>query len=259
MPNISLQPGRKVYFASDFHLGTPTHAASRQREDKIVRWLKQVQQDAQVVFLVGDIFDFWFEYRDVVPKGFIRLQGQLAQMVDAGIEVIFFTGNHDMWMFDYFHTELGITIYRDPVDYQIGQHQFLIGHGDGLGPGDKAHKLLKKVFANRFCQRAFAFLHPYIGMGIATRWSKGSRAANLKREHLLSVESEWLYAYAKEQEALQHRDYYIFGHRHLPMDVPVESGTDNAPSRYINLGEWFSHCSFAVYDGSSTTLAYYKG
>jgi len=262
MRKISLLPGRKVYFASDFHLGTPSHAASRAREDKIVRWLVEISLDAQTVFLVGDIFDFWFEYRDVIPKGFIRLQGQLARMVDAGIEVIFFTGNHDMWMFGYFTEELGIEVLRDPVDFEIGGHRFLIGHGDGLGPGDKAHKLLKKVFANRVCQRAFAILHPYLGMGIATRWSKGSRAANMQREHLLALESEWLFTYCKEEELVEHRDYYVFGHRHLPMDVEVpgkHADQLEKSARYLNLGEWFSHCSYAVYDGTSTTLAYYQG
>lgn len=256
MTNISLQPGKKVYFASDFHLGTPSHAASRNREDLIVRWLKSIQADCQVLFLVGDIFDFWFEYHDVIPKGFIRLQGQLATMADAGIRIIFYTGNHDMWMFGYFKQELGAEVIRiQPQSYQIGNHSFLIGHGDGLGPGDASHKLLKKVFENRLCQRAFAFLHPYIGMGIATRWSKSSRASNLKKEHLLSVESEWLYAYCKAEEAKHHHDYYVFGHRHLPMDVEVPSAQ---PSRYVNLGEWFGHCSYAVYDGTSLDLRYYN-
>lgn len=250
-----LLPGKRIYFASDFHLGTPTHASSRIREDKIVRWLRQIAPDCQTLFLVGDIFDFWFEYQDVIPKGFIRLQGELARMADADIEIIFFTGNHDMWMFSYFTEELGIEIVRDPRQYTLGSHSFLIGHGDGLGPGDKAHKLLKSVFANKWCQRAFAFLHPAIGMGIATKWSKGSRAANMKREHLLAVESEWLYAYCREVEATAHHDYYVFGHRHLPMDVEVPSDT---AARYINLGEWFNHCSYAVYDGSTLTLEYYK-
>ncbi len=271
---IELPAGQKVYFASDFHLGTPSHAASRAREDKIVRWLRQISHDCHTLFLVGDIFDFWFEYRDVIPKGFIRLQGQLANMVDAGIQVIIFTGNHDMWMFDYFGQELGVEIVREPRQYQIGDHTFLIGHGDGLGPGDKAHKLLKRVFENRVCQRLFGFLHPYIGIGIATRWSKGSRAANLKREHLIQLESEWLYAYCQEQEATRHQDYYIFGHRHLPMNVVVNSAktayqpdqekvtksgqTQGHEARYINLGEWFGHCSYAMYDGQTTHLLYFN-
>lgn len=255
---ILLEPGKKVYFGSDFHLGTPDHTSSRQREDLIVHWLKTIAADCQVLFLVGDIFDFWFEYRDVIPKGFIRLQGQLASMADSGIQIICFTGNHDMWMFGYFTQELGISIYRKPTEFMINDKLFLIGHGDGLGPGDESHKLLKKVFENRLCQRAFAFLHPYIGIGIATRWSKSSRAANLKREERLKIESEWLYAYCQEQETIAHHDYYVFGHRHLPMDVDLPNAAQhNQQARYVNLGEWFFHCSYAVFD-QRLELCYYK-
>jgi UDP-2,3-diacylglucosamine hydrolase len=255
--SIVLNEGKKVYFASDFHLGTPNHELSRKREDKIVTWLKLIAHDCQVLFLVGDIFDFWFEYRDVIPKGYIRLQGQLANMVDNGIEIVFFTGNHDMWMFGYFTQELGIPIYRAPEEFSINSHLFLIGHGDGLGPGDKAHKLLKKVFENKLSQRTFAFLHPAIGFGIATRWSKGSRASNLKKENLLEVESEWLFQYCKQEEEKRHRDFYIFGHRHLPMDVTVSSGEITGLARYINLGEWFNFCSYACYDGTAIELKHF--
>lgn len=248
-PFNQLPEGKKVYFASDFHLGSPNEVASCERERALVRWLDQIRGDAAAILLVGDIFDFWFEFRYVIPKGFIRLQGKLAELVDSGIPVIFFTGNHDMWMFDYFPQELGIPIVREPVEWSLGSHRFLIGHGDGLGPGDASYKFLKRIFANKLCQRAFAFLHPWIGFGIATRWSKHSRAANAAQEELLAKESEWLYQYCREVEARQHHDFYIFGHRHLPLDLEV-----GLQSRYINLGEWFSARTYAVYDGNRVEL-----
>ena len=162
-----LAPGQKVYFASDFHLGVPDAASSRAREQKIVRWLDQVKHDAAAILLLGDIFDFWFEYRHTIPKGFIRLQGKLAEITDSGIPVLFFTGNHDMWMFDYFPQELNIPILREPISTTINGHSFYIGHGDGLGPGDHTYKLIKKVFANKACQWAFARIHPNLGIGVA--------------------------------------------------------------------------------------------
>ena len=177
-----LNPTKKIYFASDFHLGTPTLEASRQRENDIVRWLNHVSEDAQCIVLLGDIFDFWFEYRHVVPKGFVRLLGKLAQLSDQGIQVVIFTGNHDMWMFDYFPKELGIEVIGQPLSITINSKKFHIGHGDGLGPGDKTYKVLKKVFRSKVCQWLFARLHPNLGMGIAHAWSGESRKSNEKKE-----------------------------------------------------------------------------
>ena len=247
-----LPKGQKLYFASDFHLGAPNHASSRQRERLIINWLDSIAPDAHTIFLMGDIFDFWFEYKHVIPKGFIRIQGKLAQLIDSGINIVFFTGNHDMWMFDYFSTELGIPIYRDPVPMTINGKTFLLGHGDGLGPGDAIYKILKKIFANPVCQWLFGFLHPWIGMGIAQTWSGRSRLHNDKKTGLLETESEWLFTYCKEVEAKQHHDFYIFGHRHLPLDLAV-----NKNSRYINLGEWIQERTYAVFDGENLELKKY--
>ena len=248
-----LAPGQKVYFASDFHLGVPDAASSRAREQKIVRWLDQVKHDAAAILLLGDIFDFWFEYRHTIPKGFIRLQGKLAEITDSGIPVLFFTGNHDMWMFDYFPQELNIPILREPISTTINGHSFYIGHGDGLGPGDHTYKLIKKVFANKACQWAFARIHPNLGIGVANMWSRKSRISNVKKDEQFLGEGEWLVQYCREVEARQHHDFYIFGHRHLPLDLPIGD-----KSRYVNLGEWVNFCSYGVYDGTNLTLKHFE-
>jgi UDP-2,3-diacylglucosamine hydrolase len=248
----ALPPGKKIFFASDFHLGVPNHSKSLIREKKIVRWLDSVKNEAHSIFIMGDIFDFWFEYKYTIPKGYIRLQGKLAEISDMGIPISFFTGNHDMWMFDYFTKELNIPVYRQPEILHIGKFKFLIGHGDGLGPGDTVYKLLKKVFANKFCQWLFSITPPIIGMGIATRWSKRSRLNNEKTEKYLG-DKEWLYVYCKQIEQNRHHDFYIFGHRHLPLDLKVAEN-----SRYINLGEWVNHFSYAEFDGKELSLKYFE-
>lgn len=249
IPKINLKSDQKVYFASDFHLGTPTKEDSLKREKRIVRWLDEIKKDASAIFLVGDIFDFWFEYKHTIPKGFIRFQGKLIELREAGIPIYFFTGNHDMWMFDYFEEEFNIPIIREPITLEIEDKKFLIGHGDGLGPGDTVYKILKKVFANKFCQWLFCWLHSNIGMGIANAWSKSSRAANNRKEEKSFGNEEWLVQYCKIEETKKHHDYYIFGHRHLPMEVEIAE-----KSTYINLGEWVNYNTYAEFDGKETKL-----
>lgn len=242
--------GKKIFFASDFHLGVPNHDASLEREKRIVKWLDAIKSEAHTIYLLGDIFDFWFEYKHAIPKGFIRLQGKLAELRDAGIPISFFTGNHDMWMFDYFPTELGIPIYRDPQILQVGDHKLLIGHGDGLGPGDSTYKFLKQFFNSRICQWLFARLHPNLGIGIASYWSRKSRISNIKKEETFQGEDgEFLWIYCNEVERKVHHDYYIFGHRHLPLDLKISE-----QSRYINLGEWVHFNTYAVYDGDKVEV-----
>lgn len=247
---IPLPPGKSVYFASDFHLGVPDHGSSRAREQKIVRWLDFVAPTAAAIFLVGDVFDFWFEYRYTVPKGFIRLQGKLAELSDAGLPILFFTGNHDMWMFNYFTEELNVQIFRTLQAFRIGEKEILVGHGDGLGPGDYRYKVIKKVFRSPMAQWMFARLHPNLGMGIARVWSRNSRLSNDKKgEDQFLGEDEWLWTYCRAMEARQHHDYYVFGHRHLPLDLPVGDS-----ARYINLGEWVNYCTYGQFDGNRLAL-----
>lgn len=240
----------KIYFASDFHLGVPTYEESLQREKRIIAWLDAIRSDAAEIFLVGDIFDFWFEYKRAIPKGFVRLQGKIAEITDSGIPVHVFTGNHDMWIFDYIPKELGVQLYREPIVRTFNGKKFYIGHGDGLGPGDHGYKFLKKVFASRFCQWCFARLHPNFGIWLAEKSSKTSRASTGKSdEQFLGEENEWLAIYAKEILEKEHIDYFIFGHRHLPLELKVGEN-----STYFNLGEWINYNTYVVFDGEACVL-----
>ncbi len=247
--NIQLPPNKKIYFASDFHLGAPNHATSRKREDRIVQWLETIKHDAAHIFLMGDLFDFWFEFKSVVPKGFVRFLGKLAQLSDEGIPITVFTGNHDMWMFGYFEQELGIVVNRKPATYTVGKERFYLAHGDGLGPGDKVYQFLKKVFENRFFHWVFRTVHPDFGNWVATTWSSKSRHHNTTGEEDFRGEDEWLWQYAKEIEAKTHHNYYIFGHRHLPLELEVAEN-----SKYINIGEWINYYTYGVYDGKKMEL-----
>jgi len=245
-------PGTKIYFASDFHLGVPDRASSREREDRLVRWLNHIKSDATEIFLMGDIFDFWFEYGTVIPKGFIRFQGKLAELSDSGIKITFFKGNHDMWMFDYFRKEMDINIVSDELILERNGKKFYLHHGDGLGPGDKMYKFLKKIFRSKMCQWFFARLHPNLGVAIAQNWSKNSRAQNAKLEVFENIEDEWLYTHSRELLQKEYYDFLIFGHRHLPLDLSL------GKSRYINLGEWINFNSYAVFDGENVELKYFE-
>ncbi len=247
-----MDSNKKIYFASDFHLGVPSFEKSRERELQIVKWLDEIKTDAKEIFLVGDIFDFWFEYKFVAPKGYVRFLGKIAELTDSGIKVHFFTGNHDMWMFDYLPKEIGVELHRENIERTFNGQKFLIGHGDGLGPGDRTYKFLKLFFNSKTCQWLFARLHPNFGMGIANFWSKKSRLANNKSgEEFLGNKNEWLYIYCKEVSEKKQFDYFIFGHRHLVLNLKIE----NTSSRYINLGEWFTgDPHFASFDGQSVSL-----
>ena len=245
---------KNIYFASDFHLGSPNHAESRIREDRIVRWLTSIEDKCSELFLMGDIFDFWFEYRKVIPKGYIRLQGKLANMSDAGIKISFFKGNHDMWVEDYFTKEMGIQIVSDELVINRGGKSFYLHHGDGLGPGDANYRILRKVFRNPVCRWLFSILPPVIGLGIATGWSKESRIVNTRVEEVfLGEDKEWLAVYSREVLEKQHYDYFIYGHRHLPMIIELGNN-----SQYYNIGEWFGFNSYAVFDGEELRLEYFE-
>lgn len=246
--------GKKIYFLSDFHLGVPTPEKSRLRENLIINFLDEIKADAAHIFIVGDLFDFWYEYKTVVPKGYVRILGKLAELTDSGIPVSFFVGNHDMWMKDYFQTELNIPVYFEPKPFEFFGKKFLLGHGDGLGPGDHGYKFIKKIFRNKICDWLFGVLPPYIGMGVANYFSRKSRAkADNTEEVFLGEDKEWLVIYCKEILKQQHYDFFVFGHRHLPINFNLSAG-----SLYINLGDWIKYNSYAVFDGNNLELKYYQ-
>jgi UDP-2,3-diacylglucosamine hydrolase len=247
---MALNGKQKIYFASDFHLGVPTYESSLIREKKIVTWLDSIKHDAAEIFLVGDLFDFWFEYKYTAPKGFIRLLGKIAEITDSGTSVHLFTGNHDMWMFDYLPKEIGVSIHNEPIERTFSGKTFFIGHGDGLGPGDHSYKFIKKVFANKVCQWLFARLHPNLAFTVANFFCRRSRIATGTSDSIyLGDDKEWLVSFCKDTLKEKHFDYFVFGHRHLPIDVKLPQN-----SRYINLGEWINYCSYAEFDGMELYL-----
>ncbi len=247
---MNIAPGKKIYFSSDNHLGAPTPQASKPREEKFVKWLNSIEKDAAAIFLLGDLFDFWFEYKHVVPKGFVRVLGKLAQLRDSGIPIYFFVGNHDLWMDDYFEKELNIPIYHQPQEFSFNNKQFLIGHGDGLGPGDKGYKRMKKVFTNPFSKWLYRWLHPDIGVPLAKHLSvKNKLISGDEDAKFLGEENEWLAQYAKRKLEKKHYDYFVFGHRHLPMKIKVGKN-----ATYFNLGDWITHYTYGVFDGKEFRL-----
>jgi len=249
-----MSPRNKLYFASDFHLGAPNYASSREREAILVQWLDMIKADAAEVFLMGDVFDFWFEYRTVVPKGYIRFFGKLAELADSGIKIYMFKGNHDMWMFDYFTKEFGATIITNELIIERSGKKFYLHHGDGLGPGDHYYKFLKKFFRSGFCQWLFARIHPNFGVGLANYWSGHSRIANEQKDTPHNPKKlEYLPVFCRELLKTEHYDYMIFGHRHKEIDMQIGEN-----SRYINLGEWVMTHSYAVFDGTDVRLDYFK-
>ncbi|NNC49166.1 MAG: UDP-2,3-diacylglucosamine diphosphatase [Flaviramulus sp.] len=251
---MQIPKGKKIYFASDNHLGAPTNEASRPREKKFVAWLDEIKKDAAVIFLLGDLFDFWFEYSKVVPKGFTRTLGKLAEISDSGIPIYYFVGNHDLWMNGYFEDELNIPVYHKPKEFTFNNKKFFIGHGDGLGPYDKGYKRMKKVFTNPFFKWVFRWAHPDIGMRIAQYLSvKNKLISGDDDATFLGEENEWLVQYSKEKLKDIHRDYFVFGHRHLPLEISL-----NEKSKYINLGDWITYYTYGVFDGENFDLKEYK-
>ena len=247
---MKLTQGKKIYFASDNHLGAPNLEESLVREKKFVSWLDTIKKDAEAIFLVGDIFDFWFEYNEVVPKGFTRTLGKLAEISDAGIPIHYFTGNHDMWLVDYFQKELNLTVHNKPKIFTINDKKFFVGHGDGLGPGDKSFKIMKKIFKNSFFNWCFRCVHPDLGIKLGKYLSNKNRLkSSLEDLKFNGNENEWLTKYCKEKLKNEHYDYFIFGHRHIPLEIELSPN-----STYINLGDWITHFSYAVFDGHQVLL-----
>ncbi|MBI3234308.1 MAG: UDP-2,3-diacylglucosamine diphosphatase [Bacteroidetes bacterium] len=243
-----------IYFASDFHLGIPNHANSLVREKLILKWLCEIEGNVTHLFLVGDLFDYWFEYKSVVPRGYTRLLGKLAELTDKGVVLYIFSGNHDVWMFDYFQKELNAIVCHEPIELTFDNKQFYIAHGDGLGPFDHGYKLIKKIFRNKTCQWLYRQLHPDLGYKMATFFSKSSRNKNYENDKkFLGEEKEWLVIHSKEILMTKKINYFIYGHRHLPMEIKL-----NEDSVCINLGDWISHFTYAVFDGKQLHLRKFK-
>ena len=251
--HIKVPEGKKIYFSSDNHLGAPTHETSLPREKKFVAWLDEIKTDAAAIFLLGDLFDFWFEYKKVVPKGFTRTLGKLAEISDSGVPIYYFVGNHDLWMNGYFEEELNIPVFHKPQEFFFNQTSFFIGHGDGLGPGDKGYKRMKKVFTNSFSKWLFRWLHPDLGVRLAQYMSvKNKLISGDEDAKFLGEDNEWLVQYCMRKLQENHRDYFVFGHRHLPLEIDLEPN-----SKYINLGDWIQYYTYGVFDGEKMTLKKY--
>jgi len=243
MITITTSENKKIYFASDQHLGAPTPKASLPREKKFVAWLDTIKEDAGTIFLLGDLFDFWFEYKTVVPKGFVRVLGKLAELKDAGIDIYFFVGNHDLWMRDYFQKELNIPVFHKPQEFEINGKIFLIGHGDGLGPSDYGYKRMKKVFTFPFFKWLFRWLHPDIGVRLGHYFSvKNKLISGDEDARFLGEENEWLAQYCRKKLTEKHYDFFVFGHRHLPLEIEL-----NNNSTYINLGDWIQYFTYGEF------------
>ena len=242
----------KIYIASDFHLGIDADLSSVEREQKIIRWLDMIQQDAQQLILNGDVFDYWFEYRSVVPRGYYRFISKLSELAELGIQITFFRGNHDMWMFDYFKKELNAQIISDPLIYEWGGKKFMVGHGDGLGKGDWVYKMVKYIFRNQICQWLFSTMHPNLGLALMKFFSKQHRDKEDGTQ--FDKNEERLYAYCESYIKESEIDYFIFGHRHLP----IKQTLSNKKSVYYNCGDWLHHYSYIEIDSSTVHFRFFE-
>ncbi len=249
------QSGKKIYFASDIHLGAPSIKDHRKHEKYFVDWLDYIKPTASALYLMGDVFDFWYEYYHVVPRGFTRFLGKIAEFTDSGIPVYFFTGNHDIWVFDYLPKEIGVQVYREPVSVNLNGKKFFLAHGDGLGPYDKGYNILKKIFTNKVLQWLFSRLHPNFAVELAKRWSSHSRLKNeiSEKSKFLGEDREFLMLYAKDILVNEHYDYFIFGHRHIDLHQPIGQN-----SQFVYLGNWIDTRSYGVWDGEKFELKYFK-
>ncbi len=246
---------KKIFFASDVHLGAPNIKNHREHERLFVSWLESIKEEAREIYLMGDIFDFWFEYKKVIPRGFTRLLGKLCELTDRGIPVHFFTGNHDIWIFDYLPGETGVIVHREPWPVELDGKRFFLAHGDGLTPDEKAYKRLKALFTNRVAQNMFRWLHPDLGIQMALFWSRKSRRKNeqLSTAVFQGEENEWLIKFARQKNEQEHFDYFVFGHRHIALDLDIGSG-----SRVVYLGDWVKHFSYGEWDGETFKLKFYN-
>ena len=272
---LHLPQGKKIFFLSDFHLGAPDYTHSREREAKVTAWIDAHKHEMHSLFLLGDIFDYWFEYRYVVQKGFVRFMAKIAELTDSGIPVHFFGGNHDTWNKHYFQQELGMQVYRGNMELNVDDARFLIGHGDGLGANEIGYKWMKALFEAKTSRVLYASLHPYWGSRLAKAMSRHSRKAgsasgeeHYRREHW---KNQNLLAFTQQVLQQKHIDFFIFAHRHWPVlarldgtqvqvvsecQVTLEHGkaAEKRDSFYLNTGDWLHYCSYASFDGDTLRL-----
>lgn len=254
-----MEEKKKIYFASDAHLGSDLFGDPLEREKKLVRWMDSIKSTAKAVYFVGDMFDYWFEYRDVVPKGYVRFISKMAEFVDEGIQVYLFVGNHDIWMFDYFQKEVGAVVIDGVHEVDLYGKKFLISHGDGLGDPSRAFRLLRAIFRNKICQALYKSLHPRLTMPFGYAWSRNSRAKKLAKKmendgesRYLGEDKEHLVIFAKEYIKTNDVDFFIFGHRHIELNLMI-----TAKSRVVILGEWLTQFTYGVWDGENFILENY--
>ncbi|MDR1720502.1 MAG: UDP-2,3-diacylglucosamine diphosphatase [Dysgonamonadaceae bacterium] len=246
---------KKIYFASDMHFGSDAFEDPSITEKRFVRWLDVIKHDAGALYLLGDVFDFWYEYKYVIPRGFTRFLGKIAEMSDSGIEIHFFTGNHDVWIYDYLPSELGITLHKEPFLTELNGKKCYLAHGDGLGDHSRSFHFIRRIFHNKICQVLFSAIHPRWGIAFARIWSRYSRKTGLLNpEDYLGEDREYLVLFAKEY--LKHHpeiNYFIFGHRHILLDLSLSH-----ESRVLILGDWLNYFSYAVLDGEQMSLEQFE-
>lgn len=243
----------KIYFISDIHLGAPAFKNNRERERLFARWLDEIKTDVAELYLMGDIFDFWYEYKKVVPRGFTRILGRIADMTDNGIPVYFFPGNHDLWVFDYLPQETGVVVHRDAIIQEIRGRKFFLAHGDGIDPSDKGYLRLKKIFTNKTLQWLFSRLHPNFAFFVAHKWSESSRLAKIDEVDEFKMEEEGMYKFAVEINSRENIDYFVFGHRHTSVDIQMPGN-----ARFILLGDWINNFTYGVFDGNNFEIKKYN-
>lgn len=244
---------KNIYFISDLHLGMSPAGDSRQRENLVVEWLASISGDARELWLMGDTFDYWFEYRKVVPRGFVRFLGELARLSDGGVEIHMFTGNHDVWIFDYLPSEVGLKVHRKPLMKEWDGRRFFLGHGDGLLKSDRGYRLLQGVFKSRTMQWLYTRIHPNGSMAFAQWWSRSSRNKKGAFVPFLGEDREHQIIYARQKIREEPGiSYFVFGHRHIPFDIRLDED-----SRVICLGDWISNFTYAVFDGKDLQLKRY--
>ncbi len=246
---------KAIYFASDFHFGIPDRKGSFEREKKFMQWLDNVRADASAIYLMGDLFDFWYEYKTVVPKGYVRMLGKLAELADSGISVHLFRGNHDLWAFSYLNDEIGIEIHRTPEIAHLGSKKFFLAHGDGLGPGDHSYKFMKMVFECRLNQWLYRWVHPDLGTRLGSYFSRRSRLTKMLKgkgdyNRLIPVDQEPMVTFSRQMAQKDPSiDFFVFGHIHYPGIIEV-----SPTAKAIILGDWVSRFTYARFDGENIEL-----